>query len=342
MKKIKENIIKKFAKNPFLVDALKQFFSWNLLLNNKLYQKFTLKKAKNFAKHNSYKIRGVSIETTLSCNAKCVMCYHSKKNMIGTMSMKLFKKIINDCVRNNIKTISLSVYGEPLLDKYLFERIMYLRKYNLNYSFFTNGSLLNKKNARRFFELGGLKKINFSVSGYSSEIYETVMKGLIRDTVYKNILNFLKLKKEYGRDDLIAGISFVKTKHNKKEKAQFLKYWKKQKGLNHLITADLWDRIGEYDATKVGKLGKLHIKKKWLPPCSELWGDIYVYFDGRVGPCCSDGDLRRIIIGDLNKQTIDEIYKAEKLNFLRKLHLNNQRNRHPVCFKCYRNTPWLL
>jgi MoaA/NifB/PqqE/SkfB family radical SAM enzyme len=336
-----EKIKKYIFLRPGLMDLLKKIFSNKLLANNKLYQMYTQEAAQRYARKHPHGVMGVFIETTLNCNSKCKMCYHGYKQLQGIMSMDLFKKIIDDCHANHITDIGLSMYGEPLLDPHLFERICYLRQYNMSYGFFTNAALLDIKKARMFFELSALKKINFSVCGYDPQVYEAIMVGLNRDTTYKNIIGFLRLKEEYKRDDLEVVISTVKLNLNKADMKDFVRFWRKQKGVNQIITADLWDRIGDQDINEIGKLGSLSKKGNWCAPCKQLWGSFNIYFDGRVSPCCDDGDLRQLIIGDMNTQTLQKIYNSGLIENLRKQHLENKRSLHKVCGACSHSSVWI-
>jgi len=336
---LRDRFIKYFTSHPFGADVLKSIFSSKIVANNRFYKAFVLSQAKRYSLNNQG-VKGICIETTLNCNARCVMCYHNSANLTGVMDMDLFKKIINDCAANNITHIGLSLYGEPLLDKYLFERIKYLRQFNMNYGFYTNGQLLDEEKAGKLFELGGLEKINFSVMGYKKETYEETMLGLKRDVSYRNILNFLSLKKKLNQGNVTVGISTVKLHKNKKEMRDLVKFWKSQKGVDYVITADLWNRKGGGNIEEVGEVGKFHQGGNWLSPCRQLWGTVYVYFDGRVVPCCDDNDLRKLTIGDMNKQTLKEIYFSKELDNLRRLHLEDKRNCHPVCGKCLHNSFW--
>lgn len=322
------------------MDAFKTILP--ILRRNRFYKPYALKAAQNYALKYPHDNNGVSIETTLNCNSRCVMCARAYKQLTGVMSMDLFKKIIKDCHSLGIKNVGLSVYGEPLMDPFLFERIRLLRKYNMNYGFFTNGSLLDKSKAKVLFELGGLKEINFSVCGYKLETYEAVMVGLKRDVTYKNIRDFLSLKEMFHRNDLDVSISTVKLHLNKKDMKDFVKFWQKQKGVNAIITADLWDRVGSQSLKNIGVLGKMHKKNIWCSPCKQLWGSIYIYYDGRVAPCCDDGDERKLIVGNANSQNLLEIFNGKPMENLRKLHLENKRRLHPVCGACFHESNWFL
>jgi len=262
--------------------------------------------------------------------------------MSGIMAMELYRKIIDDCFRNNILRVGLSVYGEPLLDPYFFERISYLRKFNMNYGFFTNGSLMDTTVAEKLFELGGLERINFSVCGYSPEVYERIMQGLKRDTSYGNILHFLRLKEQYKRNDLEVIISTVKLSANKSEMNKFIRFWRRQKGVDRLITADLGVRgLDDEKISGVGVCGMMYKKGVWLPPCRQLWECLFIYYNGKISPCADDNDRRELILGDINTQSLDQILTGRLAVDLQKLHLGNQRNTHSVCGGCHHNSVWV-
>lgn len=337
---IKEKIVKFVFSHPILLDISKKILSNKFIVNSKPYKALVLKKAKDLDKSKS-KYEAVFIETTLTCNSRCVFCYHYKKIMTGTMTMKLFKKIIDDCYKNGITNVILSVYGEPLVDKYFFERINYLVEKEMTYGFISNGSLLTPEKTKKLLSSPGLNFINFSVNGYAPKIYEKMMVGLKRDVSYKNILYFLKMKEKLKKDKVIVNISTVKNKINEKDFNSFFKFWSKQIGVNQVMPIELRRLMGDVEYKgNLGPLGPMNQKTNWLSPCRQIWNTFMVYFDGRVAVCCDDNDLRRLTIGDFNKQTFKKIVNGNELKNLKKMHLCNQRNKHPVCGKCYRNSVW--
>lgn len=327
--------------HPGLMQAVKIVLSNALIANNPLYKKFVMKKTRRYSRECKEYEQVISIETALSCNARCVFCAHHNQVMTGTMTMDLFKKIINECHSRGIRLINLGVYGELLTDRHLFERIEYLTGRGMTYSFFTNASLLTPETTDKLFELGGLVNVNFSINGFSTEVYEKTMVGLKRDVTYKNVLYFLEQKEKLKLNDLSVHISAVRTKLNKKDFKNFFKFWKAQKGVSLVWSLELMDRMGaEYDG-KLGRLGSMDNARNWLSPCKLLWGPLSIYFDGRVSPCCKDDDKRELIIGDLSKQTLKEILEGEALRNLRNLHLSDKRKHHPVCGKCYLCSVWV-
>jgi len=326
---------------PGLMQAAKVVLSSALIANNPLYKNFVMKKARRYSKECKDFEQVISIETALSCNARCVFCAHHNQVMTGTMTMELFKRIIDDCREYGMNNVTLGVYGELLTDKFLFERIRYIRERGMTYSFFTNVSLLTPEKTDKLFETGGLSGVNFSINGFSKEVYEKTMVGLKRDATYKNALYFLEQKEKLKLDDLAVHISAVRTKLNKKDFKDFFKFWKKQKGVSMVWSLELMDRMGsDYDG-KLGKLGPMDKKNNWLSPCKLLWGPLSVYFDGRVSPCCKDDDKRELIVGDLSKQNLNEILEGSALQSLRNLHLSDKRKDHPICGKCYLSSVWV-
>jgi len=330
-----------FLKNPSLVEFGKNVFSSKLLFNNRLYQSYALKRARAFDRKRPDPFWQICIENAIDCNSRCIMCGHSKNKLHGFMPMDLFRKIIDDCFASGIRGVNLLGYGEPFVDPFLFDRIKYLRKYSMIYGLFTNGSLLDAIKAEKLLSLGGLVKVNFSVCGLRADVYEKIMSGLKRDKVYDNILSFLALKEKYNLKDLLVAISTVKLHLNTPELKDFIRFWKKQKGVNHIITANLWDRVAGKDVSGLGKLEQFHSRGLWLAPCRQLWGNFNVYYDGRVAPCCDDAANRELIIGDFKTQTLSQIRTSKEIKDLRRLHLENKRLEHPICGRCRHNYLWI-
>ena len=64
------------------------------------------------------------IEPYNVCNLECIMCpYPDMTREKVRMDLSLFKKIIDDAVDNDFRTLSLSLYNEPYMDKSIFEKI---------------------------------------------------------------------------------------------------------------------------------------------------------------------------------------------------------------------------
>ncbi len=291
---------------------------------NKLYSKF-IKKCIKSAKYPTY----IALETTNACNAHCIMCPHDKmKRKIGFMSFELFKKIVDDAIKNRIpfKAIVLDAFGEPLLDPLLFKKIRYIKD-NSNYmvAFSTNANLLNKEKAKKLLD-SGLDILNISLNATTKSEYEKIMKGLDYNTTIKNIKNFIKEKEKRKLSEPRIIINTVVVNENKKNVKKFLNKWKKH-AIASATMSENWG--GSVDLKSPLKL--VYKQKKW--PCKRIWFDMYVFWDGKVSLCCRDYDGKQII-GDLKKQSIMQVWKGKKLKEMRKLHLKEEFDKINICKNC--------
>ena len=65
--------------------------------------------------------------------------------------------------------------------------------------------------------------------------------------------------------------------------------------------------------------------------CMLPWMHLHAYPDGRAYPCCFAFDPYPV--GDLNKQSLKEVFNGEKMKEMRLRMLNNKKSRE--CMKCY-------
>ena len=123
-------------------------------------------------------------------------------------------------------------------------------------------------------------------------------------------------------------------------------FWQKQKGVDRVYFPVIKDYAGTLlDIEASGEsvqFSPLSKKTHKLLPCKLLWEDLFIYWNGDVGICCEDTAARRIIIGNLSKQSLREVWTGKRIKALRELHLNGNRHLHPICGKlCSYNPVWL-
>ena len=230
---------------PLLRELAKRVFKSRWLLENPAYQSFILKRVARIDDNVVALKPFISIETILTCNARCVMCVHGEQPMIGTMDEELFRKIVDQAAAMGAKAVGLSIYGEPFADKNFVERVAYVRAKGLSYSLFSNGSLLREDRTKRMLDLGGFESINFSVNGFSKEIYENVMPPLNREKAYGKINDFLKQCLAHPGKKPFVRISCVGLDENRAEQKDYLDYWQSRPGVDHVLIADQGDWLGE-------------------------------------------------------------------------------------------------
>jgi radical SAM protein with 4Fe4S-binding SPASM domain len=67
-------------------------------------------------------------------------------------------------------------------------------------------------------------------------------------------------------------------------------------------------------------------------PCRHFWLDVVINVEGKVLPCCFDYDAK-LVLGDLTKQTLSQIWNNNVLKRLRKMQSEGNFN-FPLCKDC--------
>ncbi len=336
--KLLVKILRKIRSKKAGYEIGRKILSSSFVTNNSIYDSLYDKKInKTIEKIEKRYPVSVHIASSNYCNASCIMCPHSKLKKFGNMNNDLYKKIIDNCKKLKIKNLVLSFFGEPLIDKNLLERIKYAKSSGMSVGFSSNASLLTKKWARDLIE-SGLDSITISLDGYSKETYEKIRLGLKFDVVKENILGLVEMKKKMNKQNPSINLVLVEMEENKREIKNFYGEWKnKVQGIN-IINMRNWAGTIEKETTKESFHSKKNMKRK---PCVSIWTEMYVDWEGKVVLCCDDWNSS-VILGDLNKQSIEEIWRGGKLNKIRQAHKNREFHKAPLCNQCNKKTVWWL
>ena len=68
-------------------------------------------------------------------------------------------------------------------------------------------------------------------------------------------------------------------------------------------------------------------------PCNWLWKSMAIYWDGTVPACCADFTGEQII-GDLNRQSLLEIWNGPPMQALREAQVKGRLEEYPLCAGC--------
>ena len=253
----------------------------------------------------------VIIETTNICDAHCVICPREQfKSKLRMMDLGLFKKIIDDAVQYDVDSIDTCGFGEAFLDKYIWERFAYVREKLPKAKIFvsTTGYHLDPDKWDKTVELIDILKL--SIYGVTKETYEAFHRGRIQyDVVMKNLYGFLDYIRPMAKKPHTAGL-FVSHEINRHEQEDWLNKWKPL-----LDEVSIWKPHNWVDARAYRTIDKTH----QVSCCRPFNAPLYVHANGIVSPCCWDIH-ERIPLGDMNTQTIEEIYKGEPYRKLREAH----------------------
>ena len=71
-------------------------------------------------------------------------------------------------------------------------------------------------------------------------------------------------------------------------------------------------------------------------PCNFLWGEMYVWFDGKCNPC--DVDYKsELLVGNIKEKNINEIWNGEVYKKLRERLKSGERHE---CYPCDHCSNW--
>ena len=278
----------------------------------------------------------VQIETTRVCNAKCPFCAIDVwDKSTPMMSDALFSKIVEEIkgYADWIRWVCIQKAGEPLLDKKIGKRIRSVKDAGIKHvNLSTNASLLSEKKGRELIE-AGLDEIMFSIDAIGKEEYEKMRVGLNYETVIQNIQTFFRLRDEMNPKMIIRirGVSFFNLE--KEEERRQLEQWEK-----------FWTPlIGSQDRVYMKRAHDWGNQKSWeghtqsygdcFHPCIIPWSTITISAMGIVGLCVQDYDSA-MNLGDINTQSIKEVWNSEGWNKIRQLHRTGNRNEQPLCRGC--------
>lgn len=269
----------------------------------------------------------IDIELTNHCNIRCSFCprEHLKKKK-GFMNMELYMKIINNIREDGRKVhIFLHGFGEPLLHPRLIDMINYAKEKKVakTIQFSTNGLLLKKGGVAEGLVKAGLDEITVSVDAVS-EISYRQLKGVELGVIEGNVRGLMELKKKMGVTKPHVRAKIMFRDNNRREKASFLRKWR---ALADSATVDWYSNWGGMLGSEIGKDSLSRYS------CAPLWYALVVRWDGTSVACCVDIN-GYYPTGDLNKDSISEVWNGDRMKVIRQMHISNSYERLLLCKEC--------
>lgn len=268
----------------------------------------------------------INIETTSWCNFRCKFCPASFLDRPKhTMSDKLFKKIIDELADIDYTgDIKLHQSNEPMTDPNIYERVAYAReKTGCSVGFYSNGFKVDYAALVKLHAAG----LNFlGVEAYLSK------------KQFDELLDkFKKLQREHYNvtvhyQDEDGGYSYADVKGKFKKSGMYItlsRRYDKKDGDE--------DTFFEYNKSKItSRCGIIpsRMKTKATNMCVRPFRKLQVNWNGKVVLCCEEWLYNKdAIMGDLNKNSIVEVWNGKP--FFEKRHMlqNHKRDKYP-CNQC--------
>ena len=281
------------------------------------------------------------VDPSSACNFKCKFCPNGDIDLIratgrwqGPMDMDIYRKIIDDLKEFDepLKVLRLYKEGEPFLNKNFAAMILYANRAGIAQSIdtTTNGYLLEPERIKPVLD-AGIDRINISVDGLSDEQF--LKFAGVKVNFDKFVDNIRKMHEMKGSCEICIKIA-----------GDFLSEEDKQKF--YTVFGDYADRIfienvapcwPEFDVQD--RLGVVMDKGIYDQPLSEVNTCPYIFYsmsvnsDGSVSLCFLDW-ARKLLIGDVRKESMKEVWNGEALFQHRHNHLLGKRKENSICAAC--------
>jgi radical SAM protein with 4Fe4S-binding SPASM domain len=283
-----------------------------------------------------------NIETTNICNMSCEMCPGPTRMTRPrvTMPLEIFKKVVDqlrpwtpaewgswerfagekygvspgEMGENHFflyiipKVLVLHGYGEPLLDRFIVDRVRYVADAGIPSYFSCNPWNITVELGRQLFE-AGLDYIKFSTDSSDDFSIKQIRgsRANFSDS-YRKIIRLLEIKKEFGYDTTIIITMLDLNKPDQKE--DYLKLCQKFEGKDVYIYLKSQDQLW-FEETGA-KTQSIH----WLEPCQFPWTSMTIKSDGSAAQCVEDFN-NEIILGNAAEESLSSIWNGERYRRLR-------------------------
>ncbi|MFK5857311.1 MAG: radical SAM/SPASM domain-containing protein [Bacteroidota bacterium] len=283
------------------------------------------------------------IDPSSACNFKCEFCPTGHKDLVrnsnykrGIMDFEIFKKVIKDLgeFTQPLKVLRMNKIGEPFVNKELPEMIAFAKDSGFieSIDLATNGALFTHQNLTEIVD-AGLDRLNISLEGINSQQYLKYAKVNIDcNILFENIRWLYKNK---GNCEVTIKIPGSYLTDN--EKDEFFNLFGDY--CDRIFIEDIVPIWPSFDIEKNTDIkidlhkGQYNEKVQQKDICTYIFYSLAINADGTVSACCPDWD-QKLVVGDIRKQTLKEIWNSSKINDLRRSHLEGLRNKNSVCKDC--------
>ncbi len=260
------------------------------------------------------------------------------------MNFELYKKLIEQTKKSILINI-LYFQGEPFLNPEIFKMIEYSNLNKIYSIISTNGHFLSSGNIKKIID-SKLNKLIISIDGATQDIYSSYRIGGNLDKVLEGIEALQNYKKETKSKHPKVYLQFLVTSKNEHQ-INDIKNIGKKYNVDKVVfkTIQVYDYENgnvlipsnkKYSRYILNKCNKYELKNELLNHCWRIWSSCVVTWDGNVVPCCFDKDAK-YIMGNINENTLEEIWNGERFNDFRKAILKNRKS-IDICNNCTEGT----
>lgn len=257
-------------------------------------------------------------EVTNVCNLKCPFCLTGKGISGGRdvrhMGFEEAKAII-DQVGDYVYLMQLYTWGEPLLNKDIYDIIKYAKQKNIYVMISTNATMLNEANCKRLVD-SGIDYVMAAIDGLSDETYKKYRVGGDYVKVMRNLETLLKMKTRQKSPTPFVEWQFIVFKHNEHE-VQAAERKAYEMGVSKFTPLPAY--VEDEAWLPVGKEYKVEVfNPERLMNCDRPWTHLNVRADGGVASCCYEFE-KKDDFGNFSDGTFMQIWNNKKFAMSRRL-----------------------
>jgi len=283
--------------------------------------------------------RLIDIEATNACNFRCLMCptgNRSMKRKTGMMSQETFDKILDECAKWNC-AIRWVQWGENDMHSDLFAHIRAAHDRGVLTHLNTNGSKLTPERIRELIDTG-LDSIKFSFQGVDQQSYKEMRNTDFFEELIQVISNF-----HAARGDSPVPYIQLSTTITYEDEETVAEFRRRTEPIADLVSIgrtvfDNLDlsavRLKPEEIERLHKLKSQESVIKVHPECPEVFDKMSIFWDGAVSACCADAD-KKMPIGDVNQNTMEEIWNSDAMNHYRAMLADMRHDELELCSNCY-------
>jgi radical SAM protein with 4Fe4S-binding SPASM domain len=285
----------------------------------------------------------IDLELLNSCNYKCSFCPYSLKPSArpegfqatgsSVLDFNLACRILIEARELGACAIELGYNTEPLLYPKIIDLIKFASSIGyIDIRMGSNGSLLSPDISQQLIR-SGLTQLQVSVDAVDSESYKASRNSDNYELISSNIKKFVDIRNSQGNQLPVLRLTYVMTTSNAPKADIFVSQWSDIAEIVSLqtlltfngmpdevssgLTSDIKASSGEYD-----------IQGCYMPKVR-----LSVKSDGTVRPCCTVPGMA-LDVGDLNQQSVAQVWHSEIMSQLRQMHSNNTWQQNKVCKEC--------
>jgi radical SAM protein with 4Fe4S-binding SPASM domain len=227
----------------------------------------------------------INIDSVNACNLACPFCVTGTKQLDRRKALfptAKAKKLI-DNVSSHALLARFHNWGEPFLNKEIFELVRYAHEAKIHTTVSSNLSIEVDNLAEKILD-SGLDNLHISIDGLTQSTLEIYRRNANLELILKNIKEIVDLKRKRGSRTPRIEMAFLVFRHNEHELAR-LDEMKRELGVDAFTASSAFIYHDTFVPENRRFPPSQHI---WSNNCHYLYSELMVEADGKVSPCCTN------------------------------------------------------